>query len=78
MLGRQTPWKPSQPAMTSHSSSRARAAVLEADPRPIGVEVVDADVGRLEQERETGVEPDPDEVLHDLRLTVDHDRASRP
>ena len=37
---------------------------------------MDSDVGDLEEQRQVGVEACADEVLHDLRLAVDHDRAA--
>ena len=78
MRRRQTPWKPSQPATTSHSSSLLRALVREARPRPL------ASRGRARSRPSTskssgrpGVEPRGDQVLDDLRLAVDDDRCAR-
>ena len=50
------------------------ALVLERDPGPVGVDVVHRDAAHLEEERLAGVQADPDQVLHDLGLAVDHDR----
>ena len=49
--------------------------VVEADTR-LGVEPGDADFFDLEQERQPALEPRRDQVLDDLRLSVDDDRAS--
>src|SRR5207253_5536820 len=51
-------------------------AVAEAQPRPLALDLVDADVLDLEVERQSGVEPRGDQVLHDLGLAVDDDRAA--
>src|SRR5712691_7050563 len=52
------------------------SVVREPDPRALGVEVVDADVVDLEQQRESARQARGDQVLHDLRLAVDDDRAA--
>ena len=51
------------------------AIVGEADPRPLGLELVHADVVDLEEQRQPALQPRGDQVLDDLRLSVDHDRA---
>ena len=51
------------------------ALVREADAGPLGLEIVDGDVGHLEEQRQARVEAEADQVLHDLGLAVDHDRA---
>ncbi len=48
--------------------------VTEADLRPGRLELVNADAGDLEEQRQAGVEPRGDEIFHDLGLPVDHDR----
>ena len=50
------------------------AFVREADARTLALEIVDGDVGDLEHERKVRVQAEVDEVLHDLRLSVDDDR----
>ena len=75
MLGRQTPWKPSQPAMTSHSSSCSRALVAEADARPLRLEIVHARRRRPRRAAAPASSRALDQVLHDLRLAVDDDAA---
>ncbi len=45
-----------------------------ADQRPLRVEVVYRDLGRLEMQWLAGVETKADQVLDDLGLTVDDDR----
>jgi hypothetical protein len=47
--------------------------VLERDPRPVGLDVVHRHLLDLEEQRLAVVEADPDQVLHDLGLAVDHD-----
>ena len=75
MLGRQTPWKPSQPAMTSHSSSCSAPSCVKRIAGTVGVEVVDADVADLEQERRARGEPClRSRSFDDLCLAVDGDR----
>ena len=76
MLGRQTPWKPSQPAMTVALELVLLAVVAVADARPLGLEVVHRDVGDLEVQRQPVVETRGDQVLDDLVLAVDHDAAA--
>ena len=49
------------------------ALVREADAGTLALEIADGDVGDLEQERKVCVEAEADEVLHDLRLSVDDD-----
>ena len=51
------------------------AAVQKAHPRRIRLDIVHADVVHLEQGPPAGREPEPDEILHQLLLPVDHDRA---
>src|SRR5207245_1923300 len=53
-----------------------RTLVLETDVWRLGVEVVDAHVRDLEQERQAAREPVGDQILHDLRLAVDDDAAA--
>ena len=52
------------------------AVVHEANPRAFRLEVVHGHVVHLEKERQSALEPGGDQVLHDLGLAVDHDRAS--
>ena len=52
------------------------ALVPVADERPLGLEVVHRDVRRVEVESSTGLQAQADQVLDDLGLTVDDDRAS--
>ena len=72
MLGRQMPWKPSQPPMKSQASSCALPAWWKRIGRRAG-EIVDADVGDLEQDLSAVGEPAGDQVLHHLLLAVDRD-----
>ena len=51
MLGRQTPWKPSQPAIRSHSELVLGAVLREADARELRLELVHGDVSDLEEQR---------------------------
>jgi hypothetical protein len=53
----------------------ACALVREADARPLGLELAQADVIDLEEQRHIAGEPRGDEILHDLRLAVDDDRV---
>jgi len=48
----------------------------EGDPRPVGLEVVDGDVGGLEAQGRAARQPGGDEVLDDVLLPVDRDRPS--
>ena len=52
------------------------ALVPVADERPLGLEVVHRDACNLEVERTAGLETETDQVLDDLGLPVDDDRAS--
>jgi hypothetical protein len=52
------------------------AVVAIAHARALRIEAVHRHVVDLEQEREPRVEPRGDQVLHDLRLAVDDDRAA--
>ena len=62
---------------TSHSSTCGVAVgVGEADPRAVGVDVLGRDVGDLEQQRRAAVQLRLDQVLGDLGLAVDPDRAA--
>ena len=65
---RQTPWKPSQPAMTSQRSSSSPKRIT---PFSGSTEV---DLG-LEAQLAAGLEPRGDQVLDHLLLPVDGDRA---
>ena len=76
MLGRQTPWKPSQPATKSQPSSSASPLLSEADLGAWPVEPVDAEALGFESDRAAGREPGRDQVLHDLVLAVDRDRLA--
>ena len=71
------PWKPSQPATMSHTSS-ARRAVGGAvgDPGRRREQVVQRHVGHLEHGRGAGRDPGRDQVLDDLLLPVHGDRAA--
>ena len=73
MLGRQMPWKPSQPPMKSQSISCVPAVVPEADYRRLAGEVVHADVVDLEQDLSAVGKPPRDQVLHHLLLAIDGD-----
>ena len=50
--------------------------VGEEDTRPLGLDVLDPDVVDLEEEGAPGLEAGLDQVLHDLRLPVHHDRLA--
>ena len=76
MDGRQTPWKPSQPAMKSHVNSRGRPRSLNVIRGRAVSRVVDADVRHLEQQRCAGRAPRLDQIAHHLVLSVDRDRAA--
>jgi len=52
------------------------AFVRVADARPLGVEVVHADVADLEEQRQAALDPPRDQILHHLGLAVDHDRPT--
>ncbi len=52
------------------------ALVLEADPGAVAVEVVDGDAGGLEEQRRAAREARLDQILDDLGLAVDDDRAA--
>ena len=75
MLGRQMPWKPSQPPMKSQPSSWRAPVLREADPRPRPVDLVQSDVLDPEADLAAGGEPGRDQVLDDLVLAVDGDPA---
>ena len=77
MLGRETPWNPSQPATTSHASSCSSPSWRVADRGPLAVEVVERDVGDSEPKRPAALEPRGDQVLDDLRLPVHDDGLAR-
>ena len=47
------------------------ALVAEAESRPVALGLLDGDAVDLEQERQPGVEPRRDQVLHHLGLAVD-------
>jgi hypothetical protein len=51
--------------------------VDEADTRPIGRQVVHPDVAGLKEEWQPARDARTDQILDDLRLAVNHDRASR-
>ena len=70
------PWNPSQPAMTSHAISLRCTVVAESDARLVRFEIVHADVFGLEVQRPPGRQPGLDQVVNDLVLAVDCDRAS--
>src|SRR4029077_5277574 len=53
------------------------SVVDEADTRPIGRQVVPSDVAGLEEEWQPALDTRTDQILDDLRLAVNHDRASR-
>ena len=53
------------------------ALVDEGDARPLRHEVVDRDVVRLEEELKPAPRAGGDQILDDLGLAVDHDRAAR-
>ena len=74
--GRQTPWNPSQPAITSQSSRCSLAVVRVRTYGRVAVEVVHRDVVHLEQERQPVVEPRGDQILDHLGLPVDDDRRA--
>ena len=71
MAGRQTPWKPSQPAITSHSSRCASPSCVKRHGRR---RRIDAHIGDLEVQRQPGGQPRVDQVLDHLLLAVDRDR----
>ena len=52
------------------------ALVAEAESRPVALGLLDGNALDLEQERQPGVEPRRDQVLHHLGLAVEDDRAS--
>ena len=52
------------------------ALVREQDTRPLRLEVLDADVVHLEEQRAPGLEPRRDQILDDLGLAVDVDRLA--
>ncbi len=76
IVGRQTPWKPSHPAMTSHSSTCCLTLVRIQHTRPLRLDLPDPDVVDIEQQRPSRGEPRLDQVLHDLRLPVHRDRLA--
>ena len=79
MLSRQTPWKPSQPAMKSQREllRRSPSCRYRIDGR-VALEAVEPR-RRSTSKRSAPpvVEPRGDQVLHDLVLAVDRDRAGR-
>ena len=76
MLGRQTPWKPSQPAITSHSSSCLAPSWVNASRGRVGLQVRHRDVADLEQQRPAAFQPRLDQILDHLGLPVDDDRLA--
>src|SRR5213075_2388302 len=54
-------------------STRDQIELLVADEAALRVDALDR---RVEVQRKTGREPRGDQVLHDLRLALDHDPAS--
>ena len=76
MLGREMPWKPSQPATKSHSSSSSAPSCAYRDARALALEVVERDVLDLEEQRAAALQARGDQVLDDLGLAVDHDRLA--
>ena len=49
--------------------------VAKPDHRPLRLEIVNGDVVNVEEQREAGVQARGDEILHDLRLAIDDNRA---
>ena len=75
IASRQTPWKPSQPAITSQRSSTSSPSWVK---RTSGrARASTDDVGDLEQQRQLRLQPRGDQVLDDLLLAVDGDRLAR-
>ena len=73
-VGRQMPWKPSQPAITSQFEHLTAPFLrAEANARRPMLEVVNADVRHLEQDLSVVLDALGDEVLHHLVLSVDRD-----
>ena len=70
----QTPWKPSQPATTSHSSSWQRPSCVEPQAGPPRRHAGHGHVLHLEVQGRSRAEAGGDEVLYDLGLPVDDDR----
>ena len=76
MASRETPWNPSHPATKSQSQLLRLALVREPDRRRVRREASQPDVVDLEQDLAAGIQPGGDQVLHDLLLPVDPDRAA--
>ena len=74
--GRLTPWKPSQPAMTSHSSVCATPVVRIANRRPRGVMSSTATSLASKMETLIGRERRDDQVLDYFVLSIDGDRPT--
>ena len=77
IAGRQMPWNPSQPAMKSHAIAWSTPVVPIAEAGCVDVDVVDAHVGRLEEQRPAAGCARRDEILDDLVLSVDGDARGR-
>ena len=73
--GRETPWKPSQPAITIAFELVARPLLKRMRGRSVS-RSCKRDVVDLEVERRAALETGCDQVLDDLGLAVDHDRAA--
>ena len=76
MLSRETPWNPSQPAMTSHSMVMLAPSSRKLTDGCSLTRVVQLHLADLEQDRVAGSEADRDQVLDDLLLSVHGDAAS--
>ena len=70
MLWRDTPWNPSQPAMKSHSSVSASAALVVGHLRRGRSDVVKLDIFRFFDDASAVALPDPVEFLGDRGLPV--------
>ena len=76
MLGRQMPWKPSQPAMKSHSSTCSVPFEPEAHAGRSPSMPCNGDVLHLEMQRPAGRDARGHQILHHFLLAVDgHDMA---
>ena len=73
---RQTPWKPSQPATKSQSNSCGSPSFVNETTGDVIREPRGGDVADLEVQRTAALQPRLDQVLHDLVLAVDRDRAA--
>ena len=77
IAARETPWKPSQPATKSQRELGARAPPsVQVESRCVASSVAQAHVVDLEVQGAASGEPCLDQVLHDLLLAVDRDRAA--